>query len=153
MILGLKDKKQQQIQFNKSTFKQIKHHLYSCSNQFVPPLDKYVNVNEYASKLYRKANRIETFSEEYLICLLAYYIDHDRNIAFISNISIEEQYLGLGFGRMLVNTCIKKCQKTGVKGIQLDVFKANSNAINFYSKFDFKIINKYDDIYRLELLL
>jgi hypothetical protein len=71
---------------NKSSELEIKKHLISVSKNFVPELDSYVNIEEYSKKLFEKSTRIEAYSGENLIGLIAIYLNNSDS--FITNYSV-----------------------------------------------------------------
>ena len=69
------------FKINNSTADDIKKHLEECSIHFAPALDTYVNIEEYANKIYNKAVRFEAFNDSKLIGLIAMYVDLNKKIA------------------------------------------------------------------------
>ncbi|MBI9072787.1 MAG: GNAT family N-acetyltransferase [Melioribacteraceae bacterium] len=51
---------------------------------------------------------------------------------------------GQGFGKKLMNTFISKLKDLEVSALHLEVGKKNENAIGFYKKYGFHIINEYE---------
>ena len=66
--------------------------MHDVNKSFVPKLESYVDIELYADKLYKLANRFEVFSDNTLVALLAIYINKDEGNAFITNLSVSEQY-------------------------------------------------------------
>lgn len=122
---------------NKSVYNDIKNHLERCDTLFKPLLSSYINLEVYAKKLFEKATRYEVFYENKLIGLIAVYVSKD--IGFISNFSVENEFVGKGLARQLMDFCIGDFHKQNISTISLEVFKQNLRAIKFYSKFDFNI--------------
>lgn len=56
---------------------------------------------------------------------------------YIAGLFVIKDYQGEGIGKQLINYCSSK-----YKNLQLDVYVKNEQAINFYNKNNFKIINK-----------
>ena len=84
---------------NKSNEENIFKHLKKCSNQFIPSLDTYVNIELYSKKLYKQATRFEIFDNNNLKGLIAIYINNDKGFItnFLSNLSFWFIYNSLRF--------------------------------------------------------
>ena len=131
---------------NDSSYLDIKSHLERCDKHFVPFLSSYININQYARKLFKKSIRYEIYIDSDLIGLAAVYINLD--IAFISNFSIENEHFGKGLSRELILECI--LDLTGkVKLVELDVFEENIRALNFYEKLGFVVIRRRKNVVTL----
>ena len=131
---------------NNSSYLDIKGHLERCDKDFVPFLSSYININQYAKKLLKKAIRYEMYIDSDLIGLAAVYID--ANIAFVTNFSIENSYFGKGFSRQLMSECILDLSGK-VNLVELDVFEENVRALYFYEKLSFVAKRRKDNIITL----
>ena len=60
-----------------------------------------------------------------------------QNESHLLNIAVLEKWQRKGSGKMLMNAFIKQSQVLGARKIFLEVRSKNTNAINFYSKFNF----------------
>jgi len=127
------------LQFNKSSFEDIKTHLEFSSEQFNPPLNTYIKINEYASKVRSKSDTFEAWNDNVLIGLLAVYTNKSINSAYITNLSLDKNFKKQGIAKRLLLKCIGHYKKLNCKQIDLEVFKINQNAINFYKKYNFLI--------------
>jgi ribosomal protein S18 acetylase RimI-like enzyme len=127
------------FKINHSTLRDIKEHLNRCSIHYAPPLDTYVNKEKYAIKIYDKAIRFEAFNGPTLVGLIAMYVDLNKKIGFITNVSVDIEYKGHGVGNTLINEAKTYALKNNIKVIQLEVYNENIKAINFYNKHGFKV--------------
>lgn len=59
----------------------------------------------------------------------------------LENLFIEPQYIGNGYGKMLMNDFIERIKKTKTERI---ILESDPNAANFYKKMGFKIIGKLE---------
>ncbi len=132
--------------FNKSDVNQIKAHLQDVNKSFVPKLESYVDIELYAGKLYKLANRFEVFSDNALVALLAFYINKDGRYAFITNLSVSEQYARRGIATTLLRQAIDYAKHNELNKILLEVKTENKRAINFYLKHNFSIIKEYNKL-------
>src|SRR5690625_3112026 len=82
--------------FNKALEQQIKDHLWRVADDYKPPLHTYVDIVEYAKKLASSAIRLEYFSGENLIGLMAGYYNVEKQFLFITNFSLERVHRGQG---------------------------------------------------------
>lgn len=112
-------------------------------------LSSYVDLPIYAKKIFEKANRIEIWNNGCLIGLIAYYLNIEESFAFITNVSLEKEFVGRGIAtQMMEMLYIKTAGK--IKVIKLEVKSINSSAINFYNKLGFKAIGKGYDFIEME---
>lgn len=128
---------------NFSSKEDIENHLNSCNYDFVPNLSSYVNISDYADKLYKKAYRIEAWDSDKLIGLVAGYLnDFCNKKAYISNVSVERKYQGLGIANNLLASFIHLAYEKKFKMIELEVESENISAINLYKKNNFILDKK-----------
>ena len=119
---------------NSSTQDEIKSHLEECSNEFTPPLSNYVDIEKYSSKIFEKATRFEVYNKEKLVGLIAIYLNKEEKYGFITNVSLESKFQGLGISKKLLDESINYILEIGLKKIILEVYSINNKAINFYLK-------------------
>lgn len=81
---------------NRSSEKDILDHLYRTDNDYVPPLHTYLDIDDYAQKLYEKSHRLEYFEGDNLVALVALYINLEGRFIHITNFSIEREHRGIG---------------------------------------------------------
>ena len=122
----------------------ISLHLTECSDSFVPPLAERVNINEYAKKIFEKSVTFEAWSDQLLVGFIAAYFNADGS-AFITNVSILNQFVGYGIASNLLNMCIEHARKKNFREITLEVHENNSIAISLYKKFSFAIYETKDN--------
>ncbi len=92
---------------NTSAQLDILYHLQNVSSAFVHDLSDRVDVKEYSQKLFSMAEREEAWSGDNLIGLVAYYINHDTQKAFITNVSIDIRFQKQGIATKLLKNA--KC--------------------------------------------
>ena len=129
---------------NKSNFKDIQEHLKRCDNLFEPNLSSYVDLDKYSIKLAKLAVRYEFFEKTSLIGLIAVY--QNLSDVYISNFSIEKNYLGKGLSKILMDAFILDSTVENLKRVSLEVNKENKRAINFYTKNGFGVEQKKNDL-------
>src|SRR5690606_19055178 len=118
--------------------KDIQSHLIECSEQFVPMLSSYVDIEEYTNKISKHAITFEAWFESKLISLVAVYYNSEIGLnCFITNVSIEKKYEGLGIAKNLLNLCMDIGKMKNFKQVDLKVNKANLKAIMFYEYLGF----------------
>lgn len=116
----------------------IKSHLVTCSTQFVPELASYVNIEDYAEKISKYAITIEAWSGTDLIGIVAvYYNNEDGMSGFITNVSVEKRYEGLGIAKNLLNICLDIGRMKGFNQVSLKVNQENVKAMRFYEHLGF----------------
>jgi N-acetylglutamate synthase-like GNAT family acetyltransferase len=138
---------------NKSNESDINTHLQNSKEQFVPALDTYVDISEYAVKLRLKSNTFEAWNGTNLIGLIAVYSDALSQTAYITNVSIVKDFMRQGIAKTLINKCKIFYKSKAYLAISLEVFKSNKLAIDFYQKQEFytKIIRKETIIMTAEI--
>jgi 2-polyprenyl-3-methyl-5-hydroxy-6-metoxy-1,4-benzoquinol methylase len=137
---------------NSSTKDEIRTHLNVCSDKFNPPLSSYVDIKQYSTKIFENATRFEAYCEEKLIGLIAVYLSKEQKYGFITNVSVEYTFQGLGISQKLLDKCIDYNLENGCKKLILEVYSINNKAINFYLKNNFKT-TKSENILVMELEL
>ena len=81
------------------------------------------------------------------------------NVSEIYNIAVESSYARSGIGRQLMAAAVEESARRTAKKVVLEVRKSNLAAINFYLKFQFKMVgerknyysNPIEDAYVMEL--
>ncbi|HLS31520.1 MAG TPA: hypothetical protein VK021_11740 [Flavobacteriaceae bacterium] len=157
--------------FNKALEQQIKDHLWRVADDYKPPLHTYVDIDEYAKKLASSAIRLEYFSGENLIGLMAGYYNVEKQFLFITNFSLERVHRGQGMELVVgllrflsgdhknISPEIQKIgsqiltvlaedtapRKPVVKTIHTEVRNDNQKLISFYEKLGFKIDKIQDE--------
>jgi len=128
---------------NAVSIKDVENHLNKCSENFNPPLFTYVNISEYAVKIVNNAQTFEFWHENILIGLLAIYLnDSNYEYSFITNISVDKNFQGLGLSKKMLDKAINKAKTLGFKYVYLDVQSDNKKAIGLYYSRGFLMIEK-----------
>ena len=129
---------------NVSNSSDILSHLMMVDNNFIPKLSSRVNLEEYSIKLRAFSKTFEAWYNNELIGFIALYLKEDKS-AFISNLSVLENYNGLGIGTELIKNCSNYLNSIGFEKIELEVNKDNLQALKFYEKNNFKHISKKEN--------
>jgi len=119
------------------TEKDIQQHLIKCSPTFVPPLDTYIDINDYSKKIYKQAILFTELNNDNLIGLVAAYDNIDEKFGWITNVSVDLNYSRKGIASKLLNKCYEYFRDKNYKNIFLEVFADNENAIILYTKHGF----------------
>jgi len=139
---------------NLSSASEIVAHLQRCDDDFVPPLSTTVGIDAYAHKLAANAERFEAWVDDTLVGLVATYCnDHDRNSAFITNVSVLPQAQGRGVAVKLMQACIGHVREIGFNQLSLEVNDANEAAAALYRKLGFFAAGEREPIQIMRLLL
>lgn len=137
--------------FNIASEKEIEVHLRKTSDRFTPPLDTYVNIEEYATKIKNNSNTFEAWNDKNLIGLIAVYMNRENKIAYITSVSVFKEYLKKGIASTLLSRCIQFYKKLNFFRIDLEVFAINKYAVGFYRKKGFKIMQNESNTYIMSL--
>lgn len=117
---------------------EIYSHLMKCNENFIPPLEKKVNIHEYSNKIFQKAVTFEAWSADTLVGLVAaYFNDPKGQTGYITSVSIIKAYMGQGIASILIDSSIDYARQHSFRTICLEVEKSNDHAINLYKKYQF----------------
>lgn len=106
---------------------------------FDPPLDSYINVNDYTAKILKFAQRFECWHGDALVGLVAMYAnDQASRSAFITMVSVANNFGGKGIASSLLGQAIGFAEKENYNQVALEVFSGNLKAIRLYEKLGFK---------------
>ena len=82
--------------------------------------------------------RFEAWSEGALVGLLAAYCnDRENGIAYITSVSVLEDWTGQGIAARLLRECVEHAKVSGMRQICLEVASANLPAIKLYENSGF----------------
>jgi ribosomal protein S18 acetylase RimI-like enzyme len=122
---------------NNTTYLQIYEHLKLCDKTFIPILSERVSIEKYSNKILDYAIRFEAFSGTKLIGLIAVYEHSSLSELFITNVSIDIDYVRKNVATDLLVKLISYCINNNFKVLRLEVNKNNKKAISFYNKHNF----------------
>ena len=123
---------------NKADEKAINNHLSSCNANFTPPLSDRVDIHDYVKKIATKTTRFEAWSNGTLVGLLAAYCNNqDHRIAYITSVSVLNEWSGIGIAASMMRRCIIHMEALGMSRIFLEVARDNIPAIRLYEKSGF----------------
>ncbi len=129
-----------------ATLEDLCKHFYSVSKSFTPPLNSYVDLNQYAEKLTTNSITFEYWHLNELVGLIACYFNDNNNYrGFISNVSIYPFYKGKGIMKQILHMVIEYGRDNHYKIIELEVTETNKAAINLYKSVGFIIRPKKDN--------
>lgn len=135
------------IQNSKLEENEILNLLLRVDPFFKPtPLSVRVDLRIYAKKLATHAAHFFVRDNERLIGMICCYInDVNKTKAFVSNISIDPDYIGKGIGLMLSMECENAALKMGFKSIESEVHINNIPSLKMYLKLGYQIDRNLDD--------
>jgi len=122
------------LQSNYATLDQIIDHLECCT--FSPPLSHIVSINDYSKKLILFSHRYELWIGDKLIGLIAVYENRPPE-AYISNVSIIDEYKCMGYGSKLLKNSLCEIERKEFKKVSLEVYNDNKIAFNMYLRYNF----------------
>ena len=131
------------VEYNINTTSEtdIYKHLLQVNKCYVVPLSQRVNLKDYALKLYNYAQRLEAWSGQALVGLIAFYENIEHQEFFITNVSVLPEYNGLGIASSMITWLKQLIVKSTCQKITL---KADFQVVGFYTKNGFKIISETD---------
>lgn len=124
---------------NHATANDIAAHLAACDADFATVLSQRADIEDYAAKLARLAERFEAWVGEELTGLVAAYCNQpERQTAFVSSVSIVPHWRGAGIGDRLLENCLSHAGGCGFARVELHVAVANEVALRLYRRHGFR---------------
>ncbi|WP_346895277.1 GNAT family N-acetyltransferase [Clostridium sp. UBA7503] len=118
---------------------EIRKVVHDFDKVFKPSLsERLIDLNEYAEKLYKNALVFVAIKENEFIGFVAFYAnDTNDNIAYLTQIGVNEKSQDRSVGKSLLDLCIKISKNKGMTYVKLEVFNYNIKGIKFYQKHGF----------------
>ena len=131
-------------------YRQLMRNLVYYNDYFSITLSERVgDLEEYAKKLYDKALNFEIIDKDNKnLGMISFYAnDFVENIAFLTLIVVNKKNSNVGIGSNLIAFAEEYCKNKGMKKLKLEVLKNNENALKFYKKHKYYIIEENDITY------
>jgi ribosomal protein S18 acetylase RimI-like enzyme len=123
---------------NSASAAQILELFSGCGEEFNQRLCSSVDVFNYVDKLLLRAELFEAWKDSVLVgCVAVYCNDPLQHIAFISNVSVLEQFQRIGIATLLINSCLAYLRLQKFQSVELEVARVNEKAFIFYTKLGF----------------
>ena len=114
-------------------------HLVRCDPHFVPRLSERLDIVNYAQKIHDKALTFEAWNGGSLVGLVAAYMnDPDGREAYVTNVSVEAAFQGMGVADSLMVRCIQHAREKGLKQIRLEAAVESDRAVGLYRRLGFR---------------
>ena len=127
---------------NLASASDIAYHLNGCGTVFTEGLRARVDIDAYALKILLNAERFEAWSDGTLIGLLAIYCNNPQQTsAFITNLSVFEEWRGRGIAGALLERSVALARQKGFEIIRLEVEAKNMAAVAVYRKYGFVVLD------------
>lgn len=121
-------------------------HLKECSDNFIPPLDTYVDIEVLSRKIAEKAVTFEVWENRKLIGLLAvYYNDFESMTGFITNVSVLPGHKGKNIAGNLLVQAVEYGRSLGFIKVVLELYRANLPAFKVYARNGFNVTGENGD--------
>lgn len=119
----------------------MKKLLISIDEDLPESIFKTISIEEYINKLIKNGVILEIYDSNNLVGMVAGYVnDYESKNAFISMVSTEKRYRGLGIAEKLIKIFIKFAAINGMNQASLMVHKDNISAKSLYLKIGFRVI-------------
>lgn len=138
---------------NHANNSELARHLKACDNEFIPKLSLRVDPQGYADKLEERAYRFEAWSGTRLVGLVAAYVDCLSREMFVTNVSVEHPFSGMGIASRLLAQCLEFAKTKVVHQVRLCVSKENIRAIRLYERHGFTRVDLTADQIEMTLHL
>lgn len=138
---------------NQSSLFQVEKHLLQCDADFEPPLSERQDIEQYAKKIEINSTRFEAWSNEVLVGLIAVYNNEEESFAYITNVSVYQNFSNNGIATNLMKQIVEYSKKLGLIQVKLEVAQKNTTAIKLYEKIGFILANKNEKLTNMSLYL
>lgn len=114
--------------------------LLACDATFFPALSTRLSIEDYAAKLAAHAVRAEAWYGPRLVGLVATYCNApNREIAFVTNVSVDPEFQRRGIGKQLVCRTVRVADDLGFRFLALEVDRRARGAIVLYTGLGFAL--------------
>lgn len=129
-------------------------HLVRCDVYFAARLSERVDLSEYARKIHDMAVTVEAWNGESLVGLVAAYMnDPDGCEAYVTNVSVEAAFQGMGVANSLMARCIQHAKEKGLKQIRLEAAVESDRALGLYRRLGFQTSEEAGGLLTMTLVL
>lgn len=136
-----------EIARNRADQAQIAAHLRACDGAFVTSLGRRVDLDAYATKIVRHAERFEAWSGADLAGLVAAYAnDPERRAAFVTSVSVLQAWHGRGLASCVLAACVEHVHELGFARLELEVDAQNDAARRLYAKHGFVVSGGHESM-------
>lgn len=123
---------------NTANLSDVIRHLDRADSGFSPRLSLRVDIPEYARKIVTNAVMCEAWALNDLVGMIAGYCnDPQKNTAFITNVSVLNEWQRHGIAKQLFSELTRKASADGFKELKLEVAHNNIPALELYSSIGF----------------
>lgn len=133
------------------THKELKHEeilffLKKFDSCFDPPFSDFVNIDDYAIKLFNNACFVVAESSNDIVGVLVYYKNQLQNEIYIPYLVVDLKFQSLSIGRHMLEELALRIESS-YSTIALEVMKTNTRAITFYQSNAFvNVVDRGDKI-------
>jgi ribosomal protein S18 acetylase RimI-like enzyme len=119
-------------QLNHTSYTDILTHLQACDHLFPGSLSSRVELATYSDKIFNKAQRFEAWNQDELVGLIAAYHNDEKQLVYITSVSVLEVFAGQGIAKQLLTYVINFAKENNTSTIELEVHKTNEKALTLY---------------------
>ena len=121
-----------------------------CDSAFENPVTQRITYSKILEKIHQKGKLIFAYDGNLLGYCAFYANDAERRIAYISLIAVVPEYQEMHIGTGLLKESFEIMRTYGMKQCMLEVRKNNRNAIQFYKKNRFFVIEERAESYLMQ---
>lgn len=119
--------------------------LNLVNDEFSPPLNEWVNLEDYANKMADRAVCWIGCEEDNPIAFAACYVNEAPSYSFWTMLAVCKEYRNRLIALQLETIVIQYCREIGSKGIQAEVDTRHTDLLLLHQRFGFKPINTYSN--------
>lgn len=113
-----------------------------------------ISIESYAIKVLKHATFIAIIDNGLILGLSIVYLNRkEKDFAYLTYISIDKRYRGLGLGKILLSQTLEEAKIRGFETLKLEVKKSNHIATHLYRSLGFRDVLIMDNSSYMELHL
>lgn len=121
-----------------NSYEQIYSFLNKVNKLFPNPIAGRVDVQTWTDKIINRADIFIADRDDNLIGLIAGYITNAYNeLSYITFLAVDNEWQGKGIATSLVHEYLIESRKHFIKGVVVEPYKVNPQAINLYLSIGF----------------
>lgn len=124
---------------------------------FLTPISRKTDPGDYTDKIIKHGIALGTFSGDRCLSGLILFYANDLSgcTAYISYLAVAEDFRGKGIAGKLMEDCLVRSAKNGMKQVKVETWSSNEGALALYQSHGFEVSRRYEDEYgvkKIELL-
>lgn len=125
--------------------------VLATNYDFNPPLSLSIDIDKMAEKWSKYAKFLTLHNEDNeLVALVVFYENKEERFLYIPHFVVRAPFRHKGLGHACIEHLLEAEKADGYNALRLEVLKTNDNAIQFYKREGFGMMEEREDTYLLE---